>query len=178
MQQKTCNLVCNIAVKRVEWRCCHFTTRFKPVNNLICCKTGFMWVVKRTTFLFNLFCSYVAKQVACFLLPIFPYLNLSNAHALIQDGRYPPILCPSLVQISLSCIREVYCIPLICKHFTSIPLFHINLLFLFWQVLNETRDHRHRLLLTVAKNINQWFIKVTTMLFSIDNVNLLCLKLL
>lgn len=27
-------------------------------------------------------------------------------------------------------------------------------------VLNETRDHRHRLLLTVAKNINQWFIKV------------------
>ena len=115
VQQKTCNLVCNIAVKRVEWRCCHFTTRFKPVNNLICCKTGFMWVVKRTTFLFNLFCSYVAKQVACFLLPTFPYLNLSNAHALIQDGRYPPILCPSLVQISLSCIREVYCIPLICN---------------------------------------------------------------
>ena len=115
VQQKTCNLVCNIAVKWVEWRCCHFTTRFKPVNNLICCKTGFMWVVKHTTFLFNLFCSYVAKQVACFLLPIFPYLNLSNAHALIQDGRYPPILCPSLVQISLSCIREVYCIPLICN---------------------------------------------------------------
>ncbi|KAK2570230.1 V-type proton ATPase 116 kDa subunit a 1, partial [Acropora cervicornis] len=28
------------------------------------------------------------------------------------------------------------------------------------RVLNETRDHRHRLLLTVAKNINQWFIKV------------------
>ncbi|XP_067022840.1 V-type proton ATPase 116 kDa subunit a 1-like isoform X1 [Acropora muricata] len=27
-------------------------------------------------------------------------------------------------------------------------------------VLNETRDHRHRLLVTVAKNINQWFIKV------------------
>lgn len=27
-------------------------------------------------------------------------------------------------------------------------------------VLNETRDHRHRLLMTVEKNINQWFIKV------------------
>ncbi|XP_078378211.1 V-type proton ATPase 116 kDa subunit a 1-like [Oculina patagonica] len=27
-------------------------------------------------------------------------------------------------------------------------------------VLNETRDHRHRLLVSVAKNINQWFIKV------------------
>lgn len=27
-------------------------------------------------------------------------------------------------------------------------------------MLNETRDHRHRLLITVAKNINQWFIKV------------------
>lgn len=27
-------------------------------------------------------------------------------------------------------------------------------------VLEETRDHRHRLLVTVAKNINQWFIKV------------------
>lgn len=33
---------------------------FKPVNNLICCKTGLMWVVKRKTSLFNLFCSGVA----------------------------------------------------------------------------------------------------------------------
>ena len=30
----------------------------------------------------------------------------------------------------------------------------------FIKVLNETRDHRHRLLMTVEKNINQWFIKV------------------
>ena len=134
MQQKTCNLVCNIAVKQVEWRCCHFTTRFKPVNNLICCKTGFMSVVKCTTLLFNLFCSNVAKQVACFLLPIFPYLNLSNAHALIQDGRYPPILCPDsklsadkFIMYQGGLLYSYY-----LQHFTSIPLFLINLLFLFW----------------------------------------------
>ena len=42
---------------------------FKSVNNLICCKTGFMWVVKRGTSLFNSLCSNVARQVACFLLP-------------------------------------------------------------------------------------------------------------
>ena len=132
-------------------------------------RAGFMSVVKCTTLLFNLFCSNVAKQVACFLLPIFPYLNLSNAHALIQDGRYPPILCPDsklsadkFIMYQRGLLYSYY-----LQHFTSIPLFHINLLFLFWQVLNETRDHRHRLLLTVAKNINQWFIKVTTMLFSI-----------
>ena len=47
---------------------------FKPVSNLICRKIGFMWVVKRTTSLFDSFCSNVAKQVARFLLPVFPYL--------------------------------------------------------------------------------------------------------
>ena len=47
---------------------------FKPVSNLICRKTGFMWVVKRTTSLFNSFGSNVAKEVARFLLPVFPYL--------------------------------------------------------------------------------------------------------
>ena len=34
-----------------------------------------MWVVKRATSLLNSFCSNVAKQVACFLLPVFPYLK-------------------------------------------------------------------------------------------------------
>ena len=47
---------------------------FKPVNNLICCKTDLMWVIKRATSLFNLFCSNVAKQVARFLLPVFSNL--------------------------------------------------------------------------------------------------------
>ena len=51
---------------------------FKPVNNLIYCKAGFMWVVKRVTSPFNSFCSNVAKQVARFLLPVFAYLYYRN----------------------------------------------------------------------------------------------------
>ena len=39
---------------------------FATIKNLICSKTGLMWVVKRTTSLFNSFCSNVAKQVARF----------------------------------------------------------------------------------------------------------------
>ena len=48
---------------------------FKPVINQICCKTGFTWVVKRATPLFHSFCSNVAKQVTCFLLPFFRILT-------------------------------------------------------------------------------------------------------
>ena len=48
---------------------------FKPVNNLICCKTGLNAVGKTWTSLFNLFCSDVARQVTRFLLPVFPYLQ-------------------------------------------------------------------------------------------------------
>ena len=51
---------------------------FKHVNNLICYKTGLMWVVKRPTSLFNSFCSSVARQVARFLLPVFPYLKVAS----------------------------------------------------------------------------------------------------
>lgn len=36
----------------------------------------------------------------------------------------------------------------------------IFIAFLFFQVLMQTHDHRHRLLQTMAKNINVWFIKV------------------
>ena len=49
---------------------------FKPVNNLICCQTGLMWVVKHTTLLFSSFWSNVARQVAHFLLPVFRTLTL------------------------------------------------------------------------------------------------------
>ena len=52
---------------------------FKPVNNLICCKTGFMWVVKRVTWLFNSFFSNVAKLGVRFLLLVFPYLKMKFA---------------------------------------------------------------------------------------------------
>ena len=42
------------------------TLVLKPVNNLICCKTPSICVVKRTTSLLNSFCSNVARQVGCF----------------------------------------------------------------------------------------------------------------
>ena len=59
---------------------------FKPVlkNNLICCKTGLMWVVKRATSLFTSFCSnYVAKQVARCLLPVLLYLKIKAIFSLM-----------------------------------------------------------------------------------------------
>ena len=47
-------------------------------SNISCTKTAcwqvWTWVVKRATSLFNLFCNTAAKQIACFLLPVFPYL--------------------------------------------------------------------------------------------------------
>ena len=51
---------------------------FKPVNNLICCKTGLMWVVKRATSLFNWFCSNDGRKFAFFLLPVLPDLGDRN----------------------------------------------------------------------------------------------------
>ena len=64
---------------------------FKPVNNLICYKTGLMWVFKRATSLFNSFWSNVAGQGACFWLPFFPYLKITNVvteTAFSQIGRW------------------------------------------------------------------------------------------
>ena len=55
-----------------------FTTHIKPVLQQIRLLTGLMWVVKRATSIFNSFCSNVAKQVARFLLPVFPYFNKFN----------------------------------------------------------------------------------------------------
>ena len=53
---------------------CVLPRMFKPVNNLICCKTGLVWVVKRATSPFNSFRSNFARQVALSLLPVLPYL--------------------------------------------------------------------------------------------------------
>ena len=50
---------------------CVLPPMFKPVNNLICCKTGFMWVVKRATSLFISFCSNVSKLVERFFVARF-----------------------------------------------------------------------------------------------------------
>ena len=57
----------------------------KPVNNLICCMPGLMWVVKRATSLFTSFCYSVARQVARFLLPVFPYLKVMLDETIRND---------------------------------------------------------------------------------------------
>ena len=72
---------------------------FKPVNNLICCKTGLMWVVKRAISLFNSFCSSVARQVARPLLPVFPAYLKSCSSFIVSDmenAKFAPLnlLCP------------------------------------------------------------------------------------
>ena len=51
---------------------------FKPVNNLFWCKKYLMRVAKRATLLCNSFCNNVAKQVACFLLPVFRTLSVAD----------------------------------------------------------------------------------------------------
>ena len=50
-----------------------FTVTLKPVNNLICCKTGLMWGVKRATLLFNLKqkCYYHCKTETTCNNPVF-----------------------------------------------------------------------------------------------------------
>ena len=64
---------------------------FKPFNNLICCKTVLMWVVRRATSLFNSFCSNVARQKTCNLLHVFccPFFRTFNA--CLQGGGGPQI---------------------------------------------------------------------------------------
>ena len=70
---------------------------FKPVNNLICYKTGLMWGVKRATSLFNLCCSNVARQVARFLLPVFPYLKHILRVFIENDNWYLEFECDWLL---------------------------------------------------------------------------------
>ena len=70
---------------------------FKPVNNLICCKTGLMWVVKRAKSLFNLFCGNVVRQVARFLLPVFPYLQHIVRVFIDNDSLYLEFECDWLL---------------------------------------------------------------------------------
>ena len=82
-QQKTRNLFCHSAAKLAMLPVLSLT--LKPVSNLICCKTGLMWVVKRATSLFNSFCSNVARQGARFMLPVFPYLNVMLDETIRND---------------------------------------------------------------------------------------------
>ena len=50
---------------------------FKPVNNLICCKTGLMWVVKLATSQFNLVLQQCCKTSYMFFVVRF-FRTLSN----------------------------------------------------------------------------------------------------
>ena len=88
-QQKKCNWSYNIAAKRVEQQLIammrFLPPTFKPVNNLICCMSGLMWVVKRATQLFNSFCYNVARQVVRFLLLVFPYLKVMLDETIRND---------------------------------------------------------------------------------------------
>ena len=72
--KKTCNLFCNIAAKRVTKRRCAF---YHPHQTCLAPNQ----VVDRfdvggKTCNIASFFSNVPKQVACFLLPVFPYLKL------------------------------------------------------------------------------------------------------
>ena len=55
-----------------------FITHIKSVLQQIRLLTGLNMGCKPASSLFNSFCSNVAKQVARFLLPVFPYFNKSN----------------------------------------------------------------------------------------------------
>ena len=84
---------------------------FKPVNNLICCKTGLMWVVKRAISLFNSFCSSVARQVARPLLSVFPAYLKSCSSFIVSDrenAKFVPLnlLCPQGVGTTLPGMGE------------------------------------------------------------------------
>ena len=63
-----------------KWTTLYFLQQlFATCNNLICCKTGWMRVVKRAASLFNSFCSNIAKQVARFCCPFYRTLK-QEAH--------------------------------------------------------------------------------------------------
>ena len=55
---------------------------FKPVNNLVCCKTGLMWEVKHATSLFNSFAAMLQdKLYVFFFVARFPYLYMQMKSA-------------------------------------------------------------------------------------------------
>ena len=65
--------VCFGPVKRAT--CTEFVAKkCRTCNKMICCRTGWMWVVKRAAWLFNSFCSNVANKVARCLMHVLPYL--------------------------------------------------------------------------------------------------------
>ena len=89
-----------------------------------------MWVVKRETLLFNSFFSNVAGQVARFLLPVFPYLNITLKQPRRQGHRKLHLKSQfTLFQSSLMLshfIQFVKCWGIFFRNFNSKGLFLIS----------------------------------------------------
>ena len=71
---KTGNKNVRLDLKKITMLCV-LPPSFKPVNNLICCKTDMMWVAIRAISIFNWFCSNVARRVALFCCPFYLHLR-------------------------------------------------------------------------------------------------------
>ena len=65
---------------------CVLLTAFKPDNNLICCKTGLMWLVKRATSLFNSFRS----RIVVLIYPV--HYAIDRFESVVPTGFYSPAL--------------------------------------------------------------------------------------
>ena len=75
-QQKTCNLFCNIAATELKSDVTRFTTLAQTCQQPDLVQARFEVGGKTRNIAIQPFCSDVAKQVACFLLPVFPYLEI------------------------------------------------------------------------------------------------------
>ena len=65
-----------------------FQPTFKPVDNLICCKTGLMWVIKFATSLYSTpILAILQDKLRVFLLPVFPYLKVM-LHGTIRNDDF------------------------------------------------------------------------------------------
>ena len=65
-----------------------FQPTFKPVDNLICWKTGLMWVIKPATSLYSTpFLAMLQDKLRVFCCPFFPYLKVM-LHGTIRNDDF------------------------------------------------------------------------------------------
>ena len=65
-----------------------FQPTFKPVDNLICCQTGLMWVIKPATSLYSTpVLAMLQDKLRVFLLPVFPCLKVM-LHGTIRNDDF------------------------------------------------------------------------------------------
>ena len=66
----------------------------KPANNLICCKTGLMWVVKRATSLYSTrFAAKLQNRLHVFCCPFFRTLSHAFAFSDLDECTSSPPVC-------------------------------------------------------------------------------------